>query len=1152
MTTDPGFMDWAADSSSNPGSSRQGATVPAPPAQPPPRRPGDNARAPAILPNDGGGEASGTTGPQNTPSTTNSDLILSDQLDLSCTDKTILRLNTQDIDKLDDNNWREWSRTVMWFLKARQLWGIIDGTIPRPFIEPQRSVWDRYASVINNIFYSKAVTSQKVYIPGNMDVTPRDIWLKWEEVHVSRSDERLGDLIEAIFTKKSNGDGVDKVAADLSRLNDQISQIDETQRFQDKAMAVAVIKAFAGQKRYENIIAQLRIAEVLSVTKIVSKLKSVETHGKLEVARISKEIKPRRNIVCYGCDEKGHIQRNCPNKDKGEEEDDERDPPGRQKSGNRNDLKNNRSNENNRKPSKQKGKDYYRGGRRQHARVAKGDSSDDDSEIEDVANLAIDGAFVAQDDSDDGSDLVENVTEGALMAIDENQKHAALRGANDDELCTIVDTVDEETTWTIDSGATKHMSTDRSTFVSFVNIPTNVRVGGKKTLRSPGRGDVKVMIDGRYRLVKNVLWVPKLGYNLLSIPALDRSGNTITFMQGRAEIRQDGTLIAVGYKANNLYHLSKYVVDVALPAADSPSGTNAELTAPEPRNDDAPEEAQNGETVDVEGTEASPVDEGDAEAVAKEPASLYQRIHERLGHPGKARMESLHKFVHGIPKMKQPPDFFCDQCENNKLVRRIKKYRFDKELRPGGRLFCDIWGPYRVKVEVPGITPLKYFLSVIDEASGYSWLIPLNNRAFVTQILINIIKLIERSSGNMKVQIVRCDNAFEFKKAEPELNKLGIRFEFTTPYTPEQNGTAERFNRTIVAMTRCMLQKAELPDGFWAEASSYSNHLKNLLPMTEGASPFERMNERKPLLDAERTFGSLCKVHIPKEHRTKLDPIAMDGIYLGTHSTTQCRVYIPKRRQISTCTNVKVFENKSATHLLQELFTTSTIGGKTTVNYTPMVLEDVRKEHYTNEYSAELMEEEFGQNLLTNDNPANLPITRIFQKGGVLTNGVLRHPNESIPIESPIAEEEIPPECSTQIQVSSNESAPADENVVLVPENSGVRKPNEDIMTAETPEGQPVDDAMEITTIDQNNTGIVDEEDDPINVDAPAAPTNTVARSRKPYDRYGFDKSFGGSAFVANKNPDPLTYHQAMSSPDSFRWKEAIEKELTSHSSQKT
>ena len=84
--------------------------------------------------------------------------------------------------------------------------------------------------------------------------------------------------------------------------------------------------------------------------------------------------------------------------------------------------------------------------------------------------------------------------------------------------------------------------------------------------------------------------------------------------------------------------------------------------------------------------------------------------------------------------------------------------------------------------------------------------------------------------------------------------------------------------------------------------------------------------------------------------------------------------------------------------------------------------------------------------------------------------------------------------------------------------------------------------------IEQINT------DDAMDVDTPAAPSSEIrmTRTRLPYDPYGFDNRFGGSAFVATADADPVSYRQALSSADAFRWQEAIDKELNSHASNGT
>ena len=99
----------------------------------------------------------------------------------------------------------------------------------------------------------------------------------------------------------------------------------------------------------------------------------------------------------------------------------------------------------------------------------------------------------------------------------------------------------------------------------------------------------------------------------------------------------------------------------------------------------------------------------------------------------------------------------------------------------------------------------------------------------------------------------------------------------------------------------------------------------------------------------------------------------------------------------------------------------------------------------------ELIKKEFGQNLLINNNPANFFITKIFQKKGVLINNILRYPNENIFIENPIAKKKILFEYLTQIQINFNKSALTNENIVLIPKNNKIKKPNKGIIITEIP-----------------------------------------------------------------------------------------------------
>jgi transposase InsO family protein len=72
----------------------------------------------------------------------------------------------------------------------------------------------------------------------------------------------------------------------------------------------------------------------------------------------------------------------------------------------------------------------------------------------------------------------------------------------------------------------------------------------------------------------------------------------------------------------------------------------------------------------------------------------------------------------------------------------------------------------------------------------------------------------------LRIKEIRSDNWTEFKNFQIEgfLEEEGIKHEFSSPYTPQQNGVVERKNRTLLDMARTMLDEYKTPDRFWAEA----------------------------------------------------------------------------------------------------------------------------------------------------------------------------------------------------------------------------------------------------------------------------------------------------------------------------------------------
>jgi len=117
------------------------------------------------------------------------------------------------------------------------------------------------------------------------------------------------------------------------------------------------------------------------------------------------------------------------------------------------------------------------------------------------------------------------------------------------------------------------------------------------------------------------------------------------------------------------------------------------------------------------------------------------------------------------------------------------------------------------------------------------------------------------------------------------------------PYNPQQNGVAERKNRTIVGASKAMIHDQDLPMFLWAEARNAIVYLQNRSPhrAMEDMTPEEAFIGVKPKVSHLRIFGSPIYVHIPLEKRTKLEPPSEKGIFVGYSETLKVyRVYIPR------------------------------------------------------------------------------------------------------------------------------------------------------------------------------------------------------------------------------------------------------------------
>jgi hypothetical protein len=143
----------------------------------------------------------------------------------------------------------------------------------------------------------------------------------------------------------------------------------------------------------------------------------------------------------------------------------------------------------------------------------------------------------------------------------------------------------------------------------------------------------------------------------------------------------------------------------------------------------------------------------------------------------------------------------------------------------------------------------------------------------------------------LRIKKIRSDNGTEFKKSQIEgfLEEEGIKHEFSSPYTPQQNGVVERKNRTLLDMARTMLDEYKTPDRFCAEAINTACYSINRLYFHRilKKTSYELLTGKKPNVSYFRVFGSKCFILIKRGRKSKFAPQAVEGFLLCYDSNTR-------------------------------------------------------------------------------------------------------------------------------------------------------------------------------------------------------------------------------------------------------------------------
>ncbi|GJV62124.1 retrovirus-related pol polyprotein from transposon TNT 1-94 [Tanacetum coccineum] len=153
-------------------------------------------------------------------------------------------------------------------------------------------------------------------------------------------------------------------------------------------------------------------------------------------------------------------------------------------------------------------------------------------------------------------------------------------------------------------------------------------------------------------------------------------------------------------------------------------------------------------------------------------------------------------------------------------------------------------------------------------------------------------------------------------------DEKGITQNFSSPYTPEQNGVAERKNRTLIEAARTMLSGSVFSKQYWTEAVATACYTQNKSTIVKRhlKSPYEIFRKRIPNINFLHVFGCPVYIHNHEDHLEKFGEKADDGYLLGHSLISKAfRVFNIRRQQIKETYHITFNESPNAIKFLKPL-----------------------------------------------------------------------------------------------------------------------------------------------------------------------------------------------------------------------------------------
>ncbi|KAB2594907.1 hypothetical protein D8674_030357 [Pyrus ussuriensis x Pyrus communis] len=398
-------------------------------------------------------------------------------------------------------------------------------------------------------------------------------------------------------------------------------------------------------------------------------------------------------------------------------------------------------------------------------------------------------------------------------------------------------------TWIVDSGVSHHITSDISALsqVKPFEGSEKITIGNGTGLPIKHIGSTKLQTPTHSLILNKVLHVPNIARSLLSVKQLCAYNNSWFICDESAFFVQDKKTREIVYQGKS--------------RPDELFQTSVVISAK------------------------------DSQHITRCPAAYLGKAvknnvwHQRLGHPAHDVMTFMLK-QSNIPVQTDDNHNTYISCIQGKMSRLPFPVRTARCTSPFQKVHTDVWGPTPVR----SIEGYRYYVTFVDEYTRFVWIFLMSNKSDVFTIFVQFYQFVLTQFG-IPIKSLQTDGGGEYtsKRFSSFLAAKGILQLISCPYTPQQNGVAERKHRHILDTAITLLSASGLPSVLWYFACAHSVRLINNMPCKSlcFSSPHLSLYKKVPDIQFLKIFGYAVFPCLRPYNSNKLQPRSVMCAFLG-------------------------------------------------------------------------------------------------------------------------------------------------------------------------------------------------------------------------------------------------------------------------------